>query len=425
MGMNGGGEPFDWRHNLYLMILVQGVTTSSFQLINPVLPLFVGELGVSDPAALARWAGLLPGINALFTAIFSPLWGNLADRYGRKPMVVRTTVSVALFSGLTALVVNPYQILILRILMGCFSGFSAAALALIASNTPREHLGFALGWLQTGQTVGMVVGPFLGGLLADVVGYRGVFMVAAVMAALGGLLTVLGIKEQFQKPEPSAHCSRSGRSPISLGHISSAVGRYWQQLKSWPANIWVLFVVILLSQFATRSVEPIVPLYVQAMAGSAAANVASLSGLVVGIMGVAQVLAVAYLGRRMVLFGYKKVIWVCLVGAALSYIPQALVDDVWHLVAFRFIQGLFLGGLLPAANTLIGYQVPPERRGRVYGFTSSAFFLGNFVGPLFGGLLAAGWGIRAVFYVSAGLVLVNALWVSREVSEPARVLSPK
>ncbi|MBC7342076.1 MAG: MFS transporter [Clostridia bacterium] len=425
MATSGGREALNWRRNLYLMIFIQGIVTSSFQLVNPVLPLFVGELGVTDPAALARWAGLLPGINALFTAVFSPLWGGLADRYGRKPMVVRTTASVALFSGLTALVVSPYQILALRILMGCFSGFSAAALALIASNTPREHLGFALGWLQTGQTVGMVVGPFLGGLLADIVSYRGVFVVASVMAALGGLLTVLGIKEQFQKPEPPVRNPRSGGQIIGRRQFTSALTRHWQRLKSWPTNIWVLFVVILLSQFATRSVEPIVPLYVQAMAGSATESVASLSGLVVGIMGVAQVMAVAYLGRRMVLFGYKKVIWVCLVGAALTYVPQALVSNVWHLAALRFIQGLFLGGLLPAANTLIGYQVSPEQRGRVYGFTSSAFFLGNFAGPLFGGLLAAWLGISAVFYASAGLVLINALWVTREVQEPARVLSPK
>ncbi|MBC7324766.1 MAG: MFS transporter [Moorella sp. (in: Bacteria)] len=178
-----------------------------------------------------------------------------------------------------------------------------------------------------------------------------------------------------------------------------------------------MFVVIFLSQFATRGVEPLLPLYVKELAGSSAA-VNTQVGVVVAVTGLAQVIAVTILGRQAPFWGYKRCLLVCLVGSALLYFPQALVGQVASLASLRFLQGLFLGGLLPMANSLIGLFTPVEKRGSVYGLTQSAFFLGNFSGPMASGFWAALFGLRSVFYVTGIILALNFFWVWREVREP-------
>ncbi|WP_406677134.1 MFS transporter [Neomoorella carbonis] len=396
-----------WQRNLYFMVVVQMLVTGTFQIATPFLPFFVTELGVTEPSHLKAWSGILVGVNALFTGLLSPLWGSLADRYGRKPMLVRSSASIAIFTILPAFVTSPYQLLICRILMGVFSGYSSAALALAASTTPENYLGFALGWLQTGQVLGLVLGPLIGGILADFFPFRIVFILAGLLGIIGTILAATMVHEDFHPIAKTAVDTRGKSSLIGL--------------LSWPLTIYIMFVVIFLSQFATRGVEPLMPLYVQELvAGSA--NFNTLVGLTVAMTGLAQVIAVTILGRHAHYWGYKRCLLTCLAGSALFYFPQALISQVFPLIGLRFLQGLFLGGLLPMANSLIGLFTPLEKRGRVYGLTQSAFFLGNFSGPLAGGFWAAFFGLRSVFFAAGILLMLNFIWVWREVREPQAAL---
>lgn len=396
----------EWQRNLYITVAVQFLITETFLIATPFLPFFVAELGVTDPRHLKAWAGIIIGVNALFTGLLSPFWGALADRYGRKPMLVRSAASIAIFTILVAFVTNVYQLLICRILMGVFSGFSSAALALVASTTPEHRLSFALGWLQTAQVLGLVIGPLIGGILADFLPYRAVFVFAGLLAATGAVLAATLVHEDFH-PAAAGTPATTAKSSLKEG------------LLSWPLTIYIMFVVIFLSQFATRGIEPLMPLFVQELAaGSPAIN--TLVGIVVAITGLAQVIAVAILSRQAPYWGYKRSLLVCLAGSALFYFPQALMGQVLPLIGLRFLQGLFLGGLLPMANSLIGLFTPPEKRGRVFGLTQSAFFLGNFSGPLAGGFWAALFGLRSVFYVTSFILLLNLLWVWRKVREPQK-----
>ncbi|CEP66771.1 Tetracycline resistance protein, TetA/multidrug resistance protein MdtG [Moorella glycerini] len=397
----------EWQRNLYLLVIIQLLATSTFQIVTPFLPFFVAELGVTDPRSLKAWSGILLGVNALFSGLMSPFWGALADRYGHKPMLVRSAASVAIFTVLPAFVTSAYQLLICRILMGVFSGFSSAALTLAASTTPENRLGFALGWLQTGQVLGLVLGPLIGGVLADIFPFRVVFMLAGLLAITGTILAATLVHEDFHPPV---------RAAAKNTEKSSLIG-----LLSWPLTIYSLFVVIFLSQFATRGVEPLMPLYVRELSAGSS-NFNTLVGLVVAVTGLAQVIAVTILGRQAPYWGYKRCLLACLAGSALFYFPQALVGQVFPLISLRFFQGLFLGGLLPMANSLIGLFTPPEKRGRVYGLTQSAFFLGNFSGPLAGGFWAALFGLRSVFYAASILLFLNFIWVWREVREPQTAL---
>lgn len=396
-----------WKRNLLVMVIVQFTATGAFQLVTPFLPFFIVELGITDPQSLKIWTGILPSINALFAGLLAPVWGNLSDRYGCKPMLIRSVASVAIFCVLPAFVLNVYQLLACRVFLGIFSGFSAAALSLAASITPEHRLGYALGWLQTGQVLGLVIGPLLGGALADIFPFRTVFLLAGLLATIGTVLAITLIHEEFH--------------PDNISPAATKKQKRLHSLFSWPLAIYIMFVVIFLSQFATRGVEPFLPLYVRELAGSKSA-LNTITGTVIAITGLGMIIAATVLGRFAPFWGYKHCLLACLAGTALFFIPQALIGHVIPLIILRFCQGLFLGGLLPMANSLVGLLITPEKRGSVYGLTSSAFFLGNFSGPLVGGLWTALFGLRSIFYAASLLLLLNLFWVWWKVQEPQKTI---
>lgn len=389
-----------WKKNVYVMVAVQFVMMSGVSIIVPFLPLFVGQLGVAEATAIRSWSGVLIAIHALFAALFSPIWGSLADRWGRKLMVVRSCLGVAFFTFLMGYAHNVYQLLVLRILMGCFSGFSAAALTLIAAQTSKAKLGYALGLLQIGQVLGVLVGPLLGGVLADLLSYRTTFRVAGTMALAAGMAVILLVREEFVAKEEAAG-----------GHFLQELAAIWHL-----PIIKVMFVVLFFTQLSIRMVEPIMSLFVASIV-TGQALVATVTGIVFSVTGLAQFLSLPLIARNSDSWGHRRVLIICLIGGALSYFPQALVGSVSALFFFRFVYGLFLGGTIPMINALIGLLTPVNHRGRVYGLTSSAFFLGGFIGPLTGGVMAARLGFLPVFILVATLLVVNALLVIKKVPE--------
>jgi DHA1 family multidrug resistance protein-like MFS transporter len=391
-----------WKNNLYVAVAVQLMVTATFQIVTPFLPFFISELGVTEPEAVQRWSGILVGINALFTGLFSPFWGSLSDRYGRKPMLIRSAASIALFTFLTSLSTSVYHVLLFRILLGAFSGFSAAALSLIGAMVPETHLGYSVGLLQAGQVLGFLLGPLVGGALADIFPYRYVFRLGSLLAAVATFLALRYIKEEFRPVK--ARGNSPARSFLTL---------------RWPSSIWIMFAVIFLSQFATRGVEPLVPLYVRELVGTSYA-LNTLAGLSIAVQGVSSVLGAVAVGRLAQRVGYKKLLLFNLLLASSLYLPQAMVESISLFIFLRLIHGFFLGGLLPAANSLIALFTPVEKRGSVYGLTSSAFFFGNFSGPLVAGFLTSHWGLKAIFYVATGLLILNLMWVAWEVREPEK-----
>lgn len=390
-----------------MMVLVQFVMMMAFSSMSPFIAPFIEELGIHDPQEVKIWAGTITAISALFAAIFSPIWGSLSDRYGRKIMVVRSCLAVGICTLLTSMVVNIYQILSLRILMGIFSGFSATAITLVVSNTPKDQLGYALGWLQVGQVMGLVLGPTLGGFVADWTGYRSVFILTGAISLGAAALTIMAVHDDFDRRQAGQEGKQSRRNAP------------WKIATAIPA-ILVMFIVLLLAQFSIRSVEPILSLYVAEL-GAPPAQLNTLTGLVFAVTGLAQAGGLLVISRYSSLLGYRKLLLITLVGSGLLYLPQSFVSSAWQLIILRAFFGFFLGGILPMANSIIGEQAPLESRGSVYGFTSSATFLGNFSGPLIGGVVAAYWGIRTVFLVTGVLLLLNSLLVWQKVPrQPAR-----
>jgi DHA1 family multidrug resistance protein-like MFS transporter len=391
-----------WRHTLWAMVGIQFVMTMAFSMLTPIMPLFLPVLGVESESGIDIWAGILNGVTSFIAAFASPLWGTVADRHGRKLMLLRSSLAIGLFTALMGAAGNVWQFFAFRALMGVFAGFSSAAIALVASQVPEERLGYSLGWLSTGQLVGSLVGPIIGGILADLTGsYRIPFYCtsATIFLALG--LVWFLVREEFARPK------RGGGGRSAFNALFALV--------TTPALL-ALFFVLLMAQFGVRTVQPIVTLYVKEMLG-AVPNLATLAGIAFSITGLANVISAPFLGNRSDVIGYRRVLLICLLGGTLTTLPQAFTDNYWAFTAERFAVGLFIGGLLPAANALVGRLVSRAERGAVYGMTSSAMFMGNSLGPLIGGAIAASFGLHWVFLLTAAVMALNLVWVYYRVPE--------
>ena len=405
----GAGAPQQvaahWQRTLWTMVGVQFVMSISFSILTPIMPLFLPELGVISREAVDVWSGVLASITS-FVAIFTaPIWGSLSDRYGRKLMVMRSTLGISIFTALMAIAGNPWHMLAFRAGMGALAGFNSAATVLISTQVPEQRLGYSLGWLGTGQLVGSLIGPIIGGAVADITGsYRLPFVFAGVISLLAFLGTWRFVPERFTPPTGT----REGAALLSRFSVLTRT-----------KGLLALIVVMLMAQFATQAVQPVVTLFVQEMLGQRP-DLATLAGLAFSVTGVAGVLAVPFLGRKSDVIGYRTILLISLFGAALFTVPQAFQFGYPAFVVERFGLGLFVGGILPAANSLIGRITTASSRGFVYGMVSSAYFVGNTLGPLTGGLVAATIGIRFVFAVTAVLLTLNLLWVYFAVPEAGR-----
>jgi DHA1 family multidrug resistance protein-like MFS transporter len=392
----------NWQRTLWVMVTVQAMMSFAFSVSGPFLPLYIIQLGVKPIAAVSVWAGVIASVNFLAAAIFSPIWGGVADRTGRKAMVIRSCLAIALFTALMGVVHNVWQLFSARALMGVFSGFSAAAIAMVGTQVPEESLGFSLGWMTTGQLVGGLCGPLLGGFLADRLhDYRQIFFVTAFFALATALVALFFIREHV-RPEKTR---RSASFFASLHEVAT------------HPQLAPMFVVVLLAQVVAFGVQPVVPLFVRELAGNVT-WLATAAGLAFAVTGLADLLASPFLGKRSDRIGYRRVLLISLCGVAAFTIPQAFVHSVGAFIALRFGVGLFLGGVLPTANALIGRTFPLERRGQVYGITSSATFFGMFSGPLLGGTIAARFGFGATFLTIGLLALANLVWVALSLRAP-------
>ena len=397
------GMTADWRVTLWAMVMVQIVMSLSFSILSPVMPLFLPDLGVHDASAIDLWAGILASVTSFIGIFSAPVWGRLADSYGRKLMVLRSCFGIAVFTALMGASGSVWQLFALRAGMGVVAGYNASAIALVASQTPEQRLGYALGWLSSGNLLGTLIGPVLGGAIADLTGsYRMPFYWGGAGCFVAFVLCWIIVPERFTRPTDTRHAA-------------SFASMFGVLIRS--GGLLPVFLVLILAQFGTRAVEPVVTLFVQDMLGPVP-NIATLGGVAFAITGLAGIAAVPVLGKRSDRIGYRRTLMISLAGAALFTLPQALPLGYGAFVAERFGLGLFVGGILPAANALVGRLAVASHRGFVFGLTASATFMGNSLGPFTGGAVAATFGIQWVFVVTAALLLANLVWVWLTVPEP-------
>jgi MFS transporter, DHA1 family, multidrug resistance protein len=395
-----------WKRTLVLMVCVQAVMSAQIYYSAPFFPQFLEENGVFPLTAVEFWSGAILAASALSAAVFSPMWGAVADRVGRKKMVVRSAIAASVAMGLTGICTTPWEMLALRVVSGAFAGFSSSAMALVATQVPEERLGYALGWLSTGQIAGSLVGPLVGGLLADHIhNYRTVFLLSSGATLLIASLCVAFVHEERLHP-----------------YVERGTSTLLERLRdiAQHRDFAPMFLVVMIAQICSIGLSPILPIFVHDLIGDVPLQT-TISGAAIAVTGVAGLFSAPFLGRRSDTIGYRRILLLTLTGAAAFTLPQAFVLNIWGFIALRFGVGVFLGGILPSANAIIGRIATPETRGQVYGFTSTAQFLGRVVGPLLGSAIAAYFGIPAAFAFIGLLMFANVIWVWTRVGpEPAR-----
>ena len=388
-----------WKINLAVLWFGNFLVMAGMTMITPFLSLYLQQdLGVRGDHAIGVWAGLIFAANFVTSFVFQPLWGNLSDRYGRKVMLLRSGFGMSIVITLMGFAASPWHLLVLRMANGTISGFLPAAVSLVSATTPKEKMGFAMGTLQSGGTAGSILGPLIGGLMADAFGFRPIFHITGALLFLASLLSLLLVKEKFdrqaaaQKPKVSVFSSL----------------RELARIPQLPA----LFSVTFLIQFAMLSPMALIPIYVSHLHGTTE-NLAFWSGFVGSVTGLSNMISAPLLGKFSDRVGAPRILVGSLIGAGLMFIPQSFVGSVGALLVWRFLLGCFMGGLIPTVNSLIRAYTPDGKESRAFGFNSSALALGNMIGPVVGGALSGPIGIQGLFLVSAAFLLATSGWAAR------------
>ncbi|SER21652.1 multidrug efflux MFS transporter [Streptococcus gallolyticus] len=366
-------------------------TGASFSLVMPFMALYVEQLGA--PKNKVEWyAGLAVSLSALTSALVAPVWGRLADRYGRKPMMVRASLVMTFTMGGLAFVPNVFWLLVLRILNGLFSGYVPNSTALIASQAPKNRSGYALGTLATGVIGGSLVGPLLGGVLAEILGIRQVFLLVGFILLICNLMTIFLVKEDFQ-PVTKAEALSTRELFSSIKDKQILIG---------------LFVTSMIIQVSAQSIAPILTLYIRHLGQTE--NLMFVSGLIVSALGFSSMLSSSTLGKIGDRIGNHRLLLIALFYSFSMYVLCALAQNSLQLGVVRFLYGFGTGALMPSINSLLTKITPREGISRIFSYNQMFMNMGQVIGPFIGSAIATGLGYRSVFYVTSLIVFVNFVW---------------
>lgn len=379
----------DWRRNLLISWVGCFFTGASFSLVMPFIPLYIEQLG-TPKSQIELFSGLAISVTALASAIVAPIWGNLADRKGRRLMMIRAAVGMTFTMGSLAFVPNVYWLLLMRFMTGILSGYIPNATALIASQAPREKSGWALGTLATGAIAGNLIGPSMGGALAQWFGMENVFIITGVVLLITTILTIVLVKEDF--------------TPIKKTEMAP-IKDIFAQMENFQILIG-LFVTSLILQIGITSISPILTLYIRDLSGNSS-NVLFVSGLIVSVSGVSAILSSPSLGKIGDRIGNHKVLLFGLVLSLVCFVPMGFVKTPFQLGVLRFLLGFSTGALTPSINTLINKITPAAGVSRVYSYNQMFQNFGQVLGPMVGSTVAHSMGYPAVFWVTSCFVLIN------------------
>ncbi|MEN1966806.1 MFS transporter [Lentibacillus sp. N15] len=367
----------------------------SMTMILPFLSLFIESYGDFSASYVQNWSGWIFSITFVTALIFSPIWGRIGDKHGRKRVLMISAAGLGVSILLMGFATNVWQLFILRFFMGVFTGFIPISQAFIATQTPKHIAGRVLGTLQTGSITGSLMGPLLGGAFADVFGYAATFKWTSISIFISGILVYFGVKEIVMSFADDQDSKTSYSSKDVIVHIISRP---------------VLLVVMLISmlvQVAHFSVQPILSLYVSELHGTA--NIALFSGLAFSAAGLGNLLMARRWGRLGDRIGYIKIVIFLLFMAGIVYFPAAFVTNIWQLTVLRFLLGIAIGGIIPVRIAYIRQEAPLSIQGEVLGYNTSLRFAGNIIGPALGGMLAGFFGFSGVFFVTSGLLILSGI----------------
>jgi MFS transporter, DHA1 family, multidrug resistance protein len=390
-----------WRRNVFAVTAASFMGYTGFTLVMPFLPLFIGQLGVTDVGQIAMWTGVSLGVTPALTAILAPAWGRLGDRFGRKIMVERSLVSFVVLFTAMAFVTNVWQVLAVRIVQGLFAGYGSLSVAMAAESAPRDRMPSAIGTVQTAQRIGPGVGPVIGGALAALVGLRRAFLVTAVFYAVALVVVHVMYDDRATHAEPPPD-AETGR--VTFRNVLAF------------QNFMLMMGVIFGLQFVDRSFGPVLPLYV-GQSGVALARVPLVAGTLFSIMAFTGALGHHFCGR---LLRRRKTARPVIVGAAVMAAVGSgafgLSGNLWMMAAASVVLGLGIGVAMTASYSAAGAVIPPGAHGAGFGMLTSASLVGMASSPFIAGLFG-GTSIRVVFAFDLALMALIAAVVGRTMTD--------
>lgn len=394
-----------WKKNLYVVFFAEMIAITGMAFVIPFLPFYVKELGITNIEQAVRWSGWLMAAPALAMVIVSPIWGSLADRVGRKPMIERAMFGGAISIFLMAWATNVYQLLILRIIQGTLTGTVAACTALVSASSPSRKIGYSLGLLQTGFFLGTFLGPLLGGILADILGFKNSFRITAVLLFIAGWLIFFLVEEKFTPPIKKKYAISFNKKIALLFN---------------NRQLCIMFFILFLVQFSVKIISPIFPLFVETIISNQKI-VSTLTGLMFAITGLMSAFSSINIGKLIEKKPSNFLLTVSLLGTGLFFLPQGFVSNITQLALLRIGLGLFYGAIIPIVNTNISLSTPSQNRGEIFGIANSTTIFGNILGPISGGFIMITFGLPAVFVFTGGLLLLAGLALPAAIKQTEKI----
>ncbi|MDD5288539.1 MAG: MFS transporter [Dehalococcoidales bacterium] len=385
-------SPEPWKRNFIIIFIAELIVIMGFSFVIPFLPLYIQQVGSLNSEDAAFWAGIAGSAAGIAMFISAPIWGVLADRWGRKPMVLRAMFGGGIVIALTGLVHNVYAIVALRFLMGLLSGTVAAASALVASDTPREKLPYIMGLLMVAVNGGTAFGPLFGGFIAEKTGYTATFLITGAVLFLGGIIVMLFVTEKFTPPPKEETASLSKMFQLAKSKELLPILGITLALNAGPAII-----------------SPVLSLYISELNPAGSAETAS--GTAFFLMGVVATISALIAGRLGQRINLKTIIIFSCIGTGMLYLPPMLAVSATQILVFMAMTGLFRGGMITSSSALVGLVTLPAQQGIAYGINQSAASLGSAIGPFIGGTFAPLIGLKNIFAVTAGVHVLTGIMV--------------
>lgn len=382
----------NWKLVLIIMVTSAVLMSASYTMIIPFLPMYLmEEMGVSK-ADVNWWSGLVFSISFLISGIMAPIWGALADKKSRKLMAVRSAAFLCIAYFATGIVQTPWQLFLARMLQGFAAGLWPACLSILSSQVPQNRLGFCLGSMQAGSTAGAVLGPMVGGILAQIFGMRAACYIAAAALLVITILILVYIKE-----------------PPHRVPVASALKVKRPSLLKNKAIVNLL-IAACVGSFSMLMVQPVLPLYIADLQGSMD-RIVLISGVVFSVVGFSGVIASPVWGIVGQNWGYRNTLYLALLLSGILNIVQALPETLTGFTIWRFIAGLAFAGIYPAINSMFAQYTDPADRGKIFGWSFSVQQFGNVIGPIAGGMIATCWSNQMAVMMSGAVLLPLLVWL--------------
>ena len=384
----------NWKVVLALLTCNVLFMSASYTMIIPFLPMYLtNELGVDD-TSVSLWAGLSFSVTFFVSAVMAPIWGRIADRKGKRLMAMRASLLIAISYLLGGIVTSPEQLIIVRVFQGFASGLWPMDLAIMTLYAPQERLGFSLGIMQGTLTAGGVVGPLLGGVLAELFGMRTSFYIGGLALFINFLAFTFIIKEP-PMPKSAVPLTAEEKNPMHLWHIPI---------------LRTMMIVSTLAQMVLYILMPVITTYIKALAGSMD-NIVFVAGAVFSLSGIAGAIAAPLWGIYGTRRTYFNSMFLAMLFGGIMFTLQGIPDTLMPFAVMQFVVGLFIAGIQPSLNAIIAQHTPPQLKGSVFGLLFSAQQIGGAAGPLLGGVVATYLGMHYLFPTAGAILLLLALFV--------------